>query len=248
MPLASAVVALACGSEDAATRLPAPPGGGRDAAAASDGRDALDAGEGSAPPPADASTACPAPRPTSVSTGLVVWARNPETRDCCPYDDYAAAPDDWPYFDTEAQCQSTCRCSVLEGFRAEYDAYNTERSSLECRCSTETCPSSVAEAERIMCSRASFFPVVRREGCGRVMVVDANGLAGDAWIFERPLESTDAGGAGERLIGAGQFGDVPSPACQAYEWVAGASFDCEEATVCQLCGDESAIPPAPPCE
>lgn len=176
-----------------------------------------------------------------------MWSRSREG-DCCRYDSSAAAPPIWPYFETEAECQGSCRCSVLEDFIDDVGEYNTERSSLECRCSAETCPSSIAEAEQVMCSRSSFLPVVRREGCGRVMIVDANGLAGEAWIFERPLESADAGGAGERLIGAGQFGDITFAPCQTYQWIAGRSFECDDFTVCQLCGDEPAYPPVLPCE
>ena len=145
-----------------------------------------------------------------------------------------------------AECENSCRCATLEGFIEDVGEYDTERTSLECRCSAEACPASVAEAEQVMCNRQLQLGVQRREGCGKVVIADANGFAGDAWVFERALESSDAAAASERLVGAIEFADIASAPCNTYVWVAGSDFDCEEIVTCQLCGDSPI--PAPPCE
>jgi hypothetical protein len=184
---------------------------------------------------------CPGPA-VNGGVGRPVWARSPETGDCCRYEGSLAAPRSWLPFATEAECQSSCRCSALDGFSGMYGWYATERSSLECRCSAETCPSTIAEAEQLSCRASS---VARSEGCGQVMIWYANGATGESWIFERSLASADAGGAGVRLIGAGQLSDVPLGPCQAYEWIAGRAFECDDVTTCQVCngGAASSIPP-----
>ena len=247
MHWAVAALAAACATDDVASPSSGPDGDGvRDAAVAPEPDESIDAGGVTLPVHPDAGL-CPAPRETRATSLPRVWSRAP-SGDCCAYENSQAAPPVWPYFETEADCQGSCRCSTLEDFIDDVGEFNTELSSLECRCSAETCPSTVAEAEQIMCNRSPLSPVVRREGCGRVMIVDANGLAGEAWIFERPLASTDAGAASERLIGAGQFGDVAFAPCQTYQWIAGRSFECEDFTTCQLCGDQPALPPAPACE
>ena len=181
-----------------------------------------------------------------ASSAAGVWARNPETSDCCQYSSLLAAPPRWPYFDTEAECRGSCRCSTLEGLDDVNGGYGTERTPLECRCSAEACPSSVAEAEQLLCSSTYF--AVRLEGCGRVMIEHANGATGTSWTFERTLASADAGAAGERLIGGESFSDVPYGPCQTYEWIAGGRFECDDFSVCWLCGEQPAASSIPPCE
>lgn len=89
----------------------------------------------------------------------------------------------------------------------------------------------------------------RAKNSSTVSIDHANGATGETWIFERPLESADAGGAGERLTGATQFSDVPYGPCGAYEWLAGRRFECDDVTECRLCGDdESGSSSLPPCE
>ena len=188
---------------------------------------------------------CPAPAIDLGSGGTPVWSRHPMTGDCCRYDDRIAAPENWPWFYTETECQSDCRCSVLDDYHAEDGSYTTERTSLDCRCSKETCPATIAEAEQLQCLRTGI--VERRVGCGKVFVVDGGGLYGDGWLFEPPLESTDGGAASPRLIGAYQFTDAATGPCQTGGWVAGIEFDCESAVACQVCG-ESFPTPVPPCE
>ncbi|HTV17603.1 MAG TPA: hypothetical protein VMG12_03005, partial [Polyangiaceae bacterium] len=159
-----------------------------------------DAGGQGVSSPVDTNGACgnaSCVEPAPGAAGGAVWSRDPATGGCTRHERRADAPPNLPLFDTEVECQISCRCSTLEDFIDDVGEYNTERTSLECRCSAETCPSSIAEAEQTMCNRplAMYFPVERREGCGKVVIADANGLAGDAWVFERPLESTDAGDA-----------------------------------------------------
>jgi len=155
------------------------------------------------------------------------------------------APESWPWFNTEAECQGDCRCSGLDGYDPAFGSFSTERTSLDCRCTKETCPSTIAEAEQLQCLRSGS--VERREGCGKVFVIDGGGFYGDGWLFEQPLGSTEAGAAPARLIGAYQFTDAATGPCQTGEWVAGSEFDCESAVACQLCG-ESWPAPLPPCE
>lgn len=224
-----AAVMLACATDDVES-----PASGPDGATGAVSSTQVDAG------------LCPAPAANTALGYPEVWARSPEAGDCCRYESFAAAPSAWPHFQTEALCQDSCHCSAVEGFSEEYGWYETDRSSLECRCSAETCPTTVAEAEQLMCSRS--LPAVRREGCGMVMIDHSNGATGEAWIFERPLASADAGGAGERLTGATEFSDVPFGPCGAYEWLAGRRFECDAVTECQLCGDEAGLSSLPPCE
>lgn len=248
MALVLPVAALACATDDAASPFDSGEADGvrADAATPTPG-EPIDAGGATQPSPADVGGCLP-PARVEFSGGQAGWSRNPETGDCCRYDDSVVAPPSWPFFDTEAECQSSCRCSELEDFRAEYASYETERTPLECRCSSETCPSSIAEAELSMCNRDLALPVSRREGCGMVVIADNNGLFGDAWIFEQPQAAPDAGAAGGRLVGALHFGDVPFAPCQAYTWVAGSSFECDDVVTCHLCGDPTSGIPAPPCE
>ena len=154
-----AAVAVACATEDVSPKR-------------------LDVGDGAALPPVDAGL-CPDIGPNTARPQA--WARSPETGECCRYVSSLAAPPSWPSFETEAECEGSCRCSVLESLSEYSGLYETERTSLECRCSAETCPSTVEEAEQLMCSR--FGSVVRSEGCGRVTIAYANGATGESWVL-----------------------------------------------------------------
>lgn len=127
------------------------------------------------------------------------------------------------------------------------------RDSLECRCTLESCPSTLEEAEQSMCAVTSaFLPAVQRlVGCGMAVVIDRNGFSGYAWVFEQPNESSDAATAAG-LVGASKFSDVDSfDPCPTSSWIAGRYFfeECDAADVvtCQLCGD-SPGPEYPPCQ
>jgi hypothetical protein len=194
------------------------------------------------PPPA---SECPAPLVDTVQGAQSVWVRNPSTGDCCRYAPRSAAPGTWPLFRTEDECQNDCRCAIGKDGQVEY------RTTIECICSVEDCPTSIEAAEQRLCSDPSFAegPAVQRMvGCGMVMVVDRNGYAGFGWVFEQPLEST--GAAEPRLVGSSKFSDATSEACTPNVWGAGRSFsecDAEKVVTCQLCGD-SPGPDFPPCE
>jgi len=192
---------------------------------------------------------CPAAT-LEFSGGQPSWSRNPATGECCRYDDRVAAPEHWPSFDTEAACQSDCRCSVLDGLNeivgvngTDY-IYATERTSLDCRCSKESCPSTPAQAEQRLCE--AFGAAQRREGCGRVFVVFGGGNYSNGWVFEQSLPSTGAAAVSPRLVGGYESSDAPGQ-CGTYGWVAGSEFDCDSAAVCQVCG-ESAEAPVAPCQ
>jgi hypothetical protein len=188
-----------------------------------------------------------------MSGGQPSWSRNPATGECCRYDDLVVAPERWPFFDTEAACQSDCRCSVLDGLVEDVGvngtqySYGTERTSLDCRCSKESCPSTPAQAEQTLCE--AFGAAQRREGCGRVFVVHGDGPYSNysnGWVFEQSLLSTDAGAATPRLVGGYESSDAPGQ-CGTYGWIAGLEFDCDSAVACQVCG-ESAEDPLAPCQ
>jgi hypothetical protein len=179
-----------------------------------------------------------------------VWSRNPATGECCRYDDRVVAPEFWPSFDTDAACQKDCRCSVLDdlvevaGVNGTEYRYGTERTSLDCRCSTESCPSTPSQAEQRLCE--AFGAAQRREGCGMVFVIYSGDFNSSGWVFEPSLQSSDAGEATPRLVGGYESDDVPRQ-CGTYGWVAGREFDCDSAVACQVCGQSPGAPLAP-CE
>jgi hypothetical protein len=163
------------------------------------------------------------------------------------------APTGWLRFDDEAACESECLCSALEGFEGDFEDLLTVRDSLECRCSLESCPCTVEEAERSMCSVISPLPAVQQlVGCGMVVVVDRNGYSGYPWVFEQPSESGDATPPASGLVGASKFSDADSSdPCPTSAWGAGRDFfaECDDAEVvaCQLCGDSPGSD-YPPCQ
>ena len=193
-----------------------------------------DTAEPSAPrmPPA---TQCPAPK-SPLTSGGPQWARDPQSGVCCEYPGIPGVPDLWPYFPTRDACENECRCSQLDDFIEDVGLFNTERTSLECRCTSVTCPATFEEASAALC--AGGASVVRFEGCGMIGVGDSNGYFGQGWVFD---------GAGGALVGAYSFTDVNSDPCQTYEWVAGREFVCETASECHLCGPRL-VSTRPDCE
>ena len=204
-------------------------------------------------PPSGDGAQCPAPRLDAMPGIAAGWARDPATGHCCEYMNRSAAPTGWLRFDDEAACNAECLCSELEGFEGAFEDLPSVSDSLECRCSIESCPSTLEEAEQDMCSAPSPFPpaVQRLVGCGMVVVIDRNGFSGHAWVFEQSSESRDAAPLVSGLVGASQFSDADSTGpCPSSSWAAGRDFfaECDEAEVvaCQLCGD-SPGPEHPPC-
>jgi hypothetical protein len=248
-----AVLALACGRADDAQSSPVPtdvgssdagePGasGPNESSAGDD--DSNDAG---ASFPSGDSSGCPAPGPEQTRGEPAAWARVPATGECCRYANRTSAPFGWRRFDDEAACKRDCLCEGSE------DPL-TMRDSLECRCSLESCPSTLEEAEQTLCAVTTPEAAVQRlVGCGMVAVADRNGYSGYAWVFERPSASGDAGPPASRLVGASKFSDAVSfDACETSTWEAGRDFfaECDAAAVvaCQLCGDSPGSD-APPCQ
>jgi len=255
-----AVLALACGRADDATRSPPPADVGSNEAyapgvsvsnEASAGDD--DSNDAGASLPSGDDSECPAPRPDAQPGVAAGWARDPATGVCCRYMNRTASPNGWLRFDDEAACNSGCLCSALEGFEGDFEDLPPVRDSLECRCSLESCPSTLEEAEQSLCSVFSPPAAVQRlVGCGMVVVLDRNGFSGYSWIFEQPSVSGDAAAPAARLVGASKFSDADSlDPCPTSSWGAGRDFfaECDQAEVvaCQLCGS-SPGPQYPPCQ
>jgi hypothetical protein len=192
-------------------------------------------GAGASPSPAG----CPATR-----TGdTVLWARDRATGECCAYAPaYAPEPPQaGGSFSTQAECQSQCRCATLEDFDETLGRYDTEKTSLECRCGSGGCPTSVDEAIAALCSPGRY--VRRVEGCGLTFIVANDGFTSQGWLFE-PGQAGDAGSSAASLVGAVEVSDVPFTPCETYVSVAGRDLDCEDTIECPVCGDPSEEIPA----
>jgi hypothetical protein len=206
-----------------------PPGGG------GAGGSGVGGGAGAAQSPAG----CPAPR-----TGdTVQWARDRDTGVCCAYAPayVPEPPQSGGSFSTQAECQSQCRCATLDTFDESFGAYDRERTSLECRCGSGGCPTSVDEAIEALCTPGRY--VLRVEGCGLSFIVANDGLTSQGWLFELG-QAGDAGSSAASLVGAFELSDAPFTPCENFVWVAGRNFDCEDTVECPVCGDASEeIPP-----
>lgn len=181
---------------------------------------------------------CPAPPFGLMSGPPTDWARHPETGVCCEYVGTFNVPLGWPVFFTRAECETDCRCSVLERYR-EGVGYTTDRSTLECRCAGGECPATPEQAVESVCrpGRSAY----RREGCGLIAIAENNPTYGDGWVF------TVGAGSTPSLVGAYSYSDVPRYPCQTYGSIAGREFECEGAVECQLCG-EAFDAPLPSCD
>lgn len=166
----------------------------------------------------------PRPRPEAAPVVTSGWTRDPATGECGPYTDRDGLPDGGPLFD----------------------------SYIECRCSVESCPSTIDEAGQRLCAVTSPPANVQRfVGCGVMGVVD---YSGNEWIFEQPSESGGSGTAAPRLIGVSKVGAASSFDAGATSfWSAGyQSFECdyeredEPLLVCHLCGEDR-FAGTPPC-
>jgi hypothetical protein len=117
------------------------------------------------------------------------------------------------------------------------------RDSLECRCSLESCPSTLEEAEQTLCAVTTPEAAVQRlVGCGMVAVADRNGYSGYAWVFERPSASGDVGPPASRLVGASKFSDAVSfDACETSSWEAGRDFFAECAAEVVACSSAATL-------
>jgi hypothetical protein len=146
------------------------------------------------------------------------WARDPATGECGPYTNRDASPDGGLRFDSD----------------------------IECRCSIESCPSTIDEAEQSLCGVTPPPANVQRFlGCGLVVVFD---LSGYGWTFQQPRDSATSA---PRLVGAARLSEASSlDAGSPSSWGAGldpGTCDYGPTSICQLCGDDPATD-YPPCE
>jgi hypothetical protein len=252
-------LALTGGCDDHSTRTqssvgsvqpsagPADAGAGAGGSAGAAGRREGPAGGSSA---STGTAQCPAPLGGQTSSMPTRWARDPETATCCPYARAAEAPKSWPSFETEAECESECRCATLEDFDEAFGLYDTERTSLACRCNSGDCPATIEEASAALC--ATGQRVRRLEGCGLVRLIMSTGYTSDSWVFEPAAPGGDASSPAAVLVGATSSTDAQSDPCQTFRWVAGREFDCDDAVECMVCDLDpdvafgAAMPEAPP--
>jgi hypothetical protein len=154
-------------------------------------------------------------------------------------------PRAWLRFDDEAACKTECLCS---GREVNADDVRPVLDPIECRCSIESCPSTLEEAQQRLCAVTSPPANVQRfVGCGLVAVVDYSGYA---WAFEQPSESGASLTSASRLVGAEKFSVSSVDACSPSSWRAGIDFatcDVGPAFECQLCGDDPTSD-FPPCQ
>lgn len=164
---------------------------------------------------------CPAARPDVITPSRLGYARDPAGGDCYAYTDRYGAPEGWLCFDSD----------------------------MECRCSIESCPSTIEEAEQRLCAVTSPPANVHRlTGCELVAVVDYSGYE---WVFAQPSASGGSATAALRLVGAAKYSQASSfdagPTLAWSEGVSIAQCDYGPSFECQLCGDDPATD-LPPCQ
>jgi hypothetical protein len=158
--------------------------------------------------------------PSASETGPEVasgWALEPATGECYRYTNPSAAPDGGLRFDSD----------------------------IACRCSIESCPSTIDEAEQSLCGVTSPAANVQRFlGCGLVVVLD---LSGYWWTFQQPRDSAPSA---PRLVGASRTEASSLDAGSSSSWWAGidpGTCDYGPTSICQLCGHDPDTD-YPPCE
>jgi len=217
-----------------------------------------------APDAAPVAEQCPAPgriRADEFCPARQTWARNPDTRACCLYENECVAPNGWAVFGSAEECASSCRCESYEfpegiNPRIAFNLqYRIEHSSLECACPGGNCANGLDHLDRIDAQTAeacnsfaalsaedeSFQPTVSRlSGCGMIAFeVHIPGYPGALSNFD------EASGA---LIGTRIGSDTTSPPCGTFQWVAGRDFVCDEVQTCAICGTAADPLLPPPCE
>ena len=177
---------------------------------------------------------CPEPRTRSdvECQPNKVWARDVRTHMCCAYADPCVAPAGSPVFESEQECETSCRCAMLTGDPANL----VEHTSLDCACHDADCVESLTTAASALCARGGS--VLAKKGCGMVQLPSSGVVtSSSSSVYDQ------SSGA---LLGLSMFSDTASPPCQTFNWVAGQSFDCDNVQTCQLCG-ESSEPGIPSC-
>lgn len=242
-----------CANSDGRISLPIEDGAGGGGGAASGGAGG-GGGGGAEPNPASGGTngeggtsctgaacsACPAPRIRTdvICESMTYWARDPASA-CCPYENACVAPEAWPLFSSEEECQTDCRCAVVEPTdvsNQEAPFFGVERISLECRCADGSCPENVQAATAEWCESADNFgyDVIRYQGCGMIAFASDGGFTGGQLVFD---EGTGA------LVGTSSYSDTTSLPCLTFTTIAGREFECSAAVMCQLCGPPGGVPP-----
>jgi len=186
-----------------------------------------------------------------VGVGAVgaVWGRDPASGSCNAYDSECAVPADWATFESEEECQTSCRCQSYE-FPKGIDPgapesvwQRTEVISLACECSIFGCDRAddqLATIGSAWCARYGQPRVIRKQGCGQIAFELDSGYIGGRAVFDAE--------SGE-LSGRFSYGDVPGGPCGTAARRAGQDFRCDSAETCLLCGAWTETSPAPPpCE
>ena len=225
-------LAAACGSDASDS----PGEGGLAGAVSAAGTDGADAAGGAGGADAGSAGGCPPPVVEITGSGYPVWAREYSSGQCCRYEDQAVAPESWPVFDSEAECEGSCRCAELESTPGAGTPPFAERISLECACGDSgiECASNPDAAATTLCSQG--YTVLRSEGCGLVRVAPDVALFGQEWVFDASSSA---------LVGVTLFSDAPNGPCRTFSTYGGVELACSDVVTCQLCGEDSA---APPCE
>jgi hypothetical protein len=171
---------------------------------------------------------CPAPAhdPLWTCFPMPYWARDPATRACCPYGALCEVPHGWAAFESEAECQSDCRCEGIEPYQEEPISLGIARQSLECACGSGGCATSVPDASQQLCDSGAGV-VILSHGCGKLEVATGPNLSVRALVFDA---------ATDRLIGLYSAGDTLQRPCLTSATISGVEFDCPEAVRCLLCG------------
>lgn len=187
----------------------------------------------------DTGSACAPPRASAYCSGDDMWARNPETGECCPYSAPCAVPWEWPMFESESECQSSCRCTdVTPSDFSKVETSNevtfaSERTSFECVCPDGSCrQETLDEALGALCAAGDGSGSTMLRGCGMVVIRTARGYSGGDKVFER-----DTGA----LVGLTHWSDVSARPCWAYSTVIGREFVCEGATECAPCAGDAGV-------
>jgi hypothetical protein len=191
-----------------------------------DANSGVTGGDGSIPDAAPAFV-CPPPETGALCERRAWWGRDLDTGSCCRYPNRCAVPPSMPAYETEAACRTDCRCATVDRVVEGGETYFvTERTTLECACESEDCPTDIQEETRRQCDAGNTY-LTRSEGCGMIRLADDTGFTGRHLLFDAETGS---------LLGLSAYSDVPTMRCNTWEFIAGAAFECDDATVCHPCG------------
>jgi len=184
-----------------------------------------------------AGAACAPPRENAYCSGDDMWARNPQTGECCLYSAPCAVPWNWPMFESESECETSCRCADVTPIDVSLVEINEltpaiERTSFECFCPDGSCRTeeTLDEVVGSLCAAGGESGTTMLRGCGMVVIRSSGGYVGGDRVFDR-----DTGA----LIGRTRWSDTPIRPCWAYSIVIGREFVCEGATECALCAGDA---------